>query len=41
MSKKSGRKTFFDFSEFTPYYFEVGQRSCIGALEIFFIFFQN
>ena len=28
-------QTFFDFSEFTPYYFEVGQLSCVGALEIF------
>lgn len=26
---------FFDFSEFTTYYFEVGRHSRVGALEIF------
>ncbi len=41
MSKKLGHKTFFDFSEFTPYYFEVEQQSCVGALEILLTLFLS
>ena len=35
MPNKLRCQPFFDFSEFTPHYFEVGQLSCVGALEIF------